>query len=1490
MQTPAAPKVKAFLADIKANYLDEENAKDDAQRTYFGLLKMELLLRGDIVKDDSKVWQHVLSSAGKALATERMIPKPLLSGANVLAGRIAEVLFHNLHLFIPDLSASSSALQRAKDLKDQRFIVLLQQDFNPLEVAKGYFIRAAHANPDKPPMFKKVWDIAVAQYNDPAPFDAHYAIENLIRIADSKGNVKRCAELRLKLIQSYLNKETDGGDNRVANYFADCDDKTRAPDLHTLAARSKVCLNKCNANVLSNPDRILHTILNLRVDMALENATIDRLAQERYQADKNRSNPTPMSLIRSECEKQVLKRSEDPIQDSSFAVRDILLQLWSKTDQRGAADNIHTALCLEWVDTALLRLANRAQIVGENEAWVVVFGYLQELIDGLKTFCSWNLQTPRGTRIEMLVSLFRTRTTQETKLVSSIATIFPTAYWMLLSSGIEPMDEIFHLLLDLFAALQRCDQRLRDKDSNALGSKTPEHDKKLKWRNSRSVVMCFICQDNPQLIFQITKEGIARKRIEPKSPLGFLQCLAAWSGWFQSPWPHCSSISDARHLLAVAEVDSGRTLTAVEEVLLNLARADAELLQGGFAEEAGKLYLKTQLAVKDNDSFEDGAKSLLMAHCSNGLARATRNEIEVPDLPSIEKNAYEAMDSLQRDHKLSRLQMWHAHSILTAAVPYQLSVARQLIADSLVGQARCEEARAFLEAAVKDSPLDPAAAFSLGAFLLRIAFFVNKSRSEEADKKAQIQLLRAAKLNPSKAKPFGLLGFWFEEKGDLARAKGCYSKSLALDPCDPVAGRGMLRLESYDELKSLLDVAIDRNSSLNGWAWHAIGTHKVSIDGEDDFAIVAFLKAMRCRDIMQIENEPLGMFYHKKGRSINEQAEILEETGQCYRRLGRYTASVRAFYAAIGAYESEVQTPSSVLCSSAQVELELGLFEDAADKFARVLERDSDSPMQSIAAYGQGVALLSIAQRDLQDGKAGSAFDCIHKAIKACVELANDFSCICKLLGDLYSFGALVPLSLFEDYCDEEKGVVVPDSVEAKLNFVSRGEDVYRLGLRFHEASKPDDGYNMTRASILYDVACNVLLQADIASDRCDTLGMYSNVNKMYAQAAQKFEDAISCNPLHGAAWCGLGCAANDPLLSQHAFCRCLQIEKMLPDGYSNIGFLYTELGAYTASQETMNTLTQVADTPMMWINRALILERQAAGEVEKEFGTAASRKITEAADAYRAALQVMKHPDAIFGLALTCRVAVGEEAGSYRSTAHTQNRKNSSAFMKEFLAVSSHFQQEASMLSAVLAIEQAAVMNIDGCEWAAEVLEHGQTTVNGLLSHEDQPILLDTGSIDDCLYETDENTSTIRGVDSFKSLEDIQKQIFLEPNRPDLWLWLAKQIVGNDESSISPGAIESASRATERARSMLSRSLTGAQSADGHSPSFIKSEIVSDSFSLAYHLKSIQPGQESSPEIQRSYSDLQRSLLVCPDNPLALAALPQTTKGIHTNETCATR
>jgi hypothetical protein len=278
--------------------------------------------------------------------------------------------------------------------------------------------------------------------------------------------------------------------------------------------------------------------------------------------------------------------------------------------------------------------------------------------------------------------------------------------------------------------------------------------------------------------------------------------------------------------------------------------------------------------------------------------------------------------------------------IFAVAVRFQQSTARQWTAQAILLQkGRTLEALEILQAAVREAPQDAMAAFTLGALQLRQVLFpslegntgssTTPSVSASQLKAAQVQLLKAAKLDSTKANPFALLGYWYETNGDNKRAVGCYSKALVLDPTLPVAGRGLLRITSTTTTDTIKTATLEKAmgavsggaSPLNGWAWQETGIQKSKLYGQDDLAVVALLHAARARDIAQPHSEPLSIFFAPPpSNSTCRQAEkstdliiVLTELAACYRRLGRYTAAIRTYHLAIDSAGENVS--SDLLCA-----------------------------------------------------------------------------------------------------------------------------------------------------------------------------------------------------------------------------------------------------------------------------------------------------------------------------------------------------------------------------------------------------------------------------------------------------------------------------------------------------------------------------------------------------------------------------------------------
>jgi len=536
---------------------------------------------------------------------------------------------------------------------------------------------------------------------------------------------------------------------------------------------------------------------------------------------------------------------------------------------------------------------------------------------------------------------------------------------------------------------------------------------------------------------------------------------------------------------------------------------------------------------------------------------------------------------------------------------------------------------------------------------------------ENNDALARTLLLKAAKMDTTRSGPFALLGVWYESQNDEARAKGCYQKALAIDPSHPVAGRGLKRILSLDELQPFCERATKQNSPVNGWAWRCLGQKRSWVDGEDSSAVICFQQALRCRDIQGQGSDSHEMFYlDPKNTSIvpvRESGETWGELANCYRRLGKYSAATRAYEEA--SIASDGCLSPSTCCAWAQVQLDLGLYDEAAEKCDVILSSGTTSPIHQMVAYIESEALLAMAKQDVQEGKFGLCLSHLQKGIDRLNSLSVQFSssenfyCVTKLLGDLYTFAESLPsyvfiLSSFSEETHDDESTFLSHEVQNQMSFIAKGEEAYMMAQKLAEIEgDSDEDYPYLVASASSDLGTNLLAQARVCSaalgegsgggtktSMFDMAARSGKIMDLITRSINSYTKAIDLNPHDASAWNGLGTALAtvDPLLSQHAFCRALQIDKMLADPLSNVGMMYADFGKTDTSSEVLDALTQVADTPLMWVGRGLLLEKSSIEWKGQEESSEAC--MIKAADAYRAALQIMQNPAALMGLSLTCR------------------------------------------------------------------------------------------------------------------------------------------------------------------------------------------------------------------------------------------------------------
>jgi tetratricopeptide (TPR) repeat protein len=937
--------------------------------------------------------------------------------------------------------------------------------------------------------------------------------------------------------------------------------------------------------------------------------------------------------------------------------------------------------------------------------------------------------------------------------------------------------------------------------------------------------------------------------------------LVSWSGLFQRPFRYCMNHNEVRQLLDFIE-SAGPSLTELDNILYSMAKADALSNEDGFISVIEKLeQVSTSAAIK----------VLLMSYCANGLARITNTG------PPADIDTLNSLDI----STVTQLGIWHRPSVFENMRSHLISTSRQLTSEGLLCS-QPQKALVLLEEAVADFPVDPDAGLAYGACLLRLTL-----QREDYSQQAKVQLIKTAKLmdpmDPRQARVFALLGLQFEYNGDTQRALGCFKKALSNDVCDPVAGRGILRLLSLDSLSDILDAAVSVNSSFNGWAWHAIGLQEAA-NGHDDRAAMAILKALRCQDVAK-PDQGMEIFYKPPLTEpiASEKSSCLAEVGECYWHLGRFTASLRAFHAAIVAAGNLVLPRTLISC--AQIELELGLVDDAAERFAMVLEM-GESSVVPVASYWNAITLFQIAKRDLEEGKATSALRKTRLAIDSCESSNTEFCCTWKLLGDLYSFGAFMPPFLFIDENEEHKSLA-KTCLLSQLDFVKNGEQAFQSCLDSLDDALMglQEDSTVLRSAILCDLACNFIYQAQIASF-LETEDGVGDTSELIDRAAATFQDAIQHNPLDAYSWCGLGCAVvkKDPLLAQHAFCQSSFLDKANPDPYGNLGFLYTSHGAFNTSRSTMEVLTEIADTPMMWINRAFILEEEAQNNLlTKKEAAATETRLSEAADAYRAALQVMNHPEAVMGLALTGRIS--HSSGNLTSLEMTSMcRKEYSSLIQEYTNALFGARRDAMVLGGVAMMEKA--IEVGGSKWSEAAFEEAKSRLaTNPLSTAKQDSFLDGSALPAVIEPVIETGDDTKGAEEpYSVLErcSLQRKILVDPHRAELWISLAKEYMARKK-------IPSAAEAASRASFILDQQLKSLRTtANGKHQ--IDCFLVSQAISLEQWLTGIlvddsndEAKQQSKGKQEERNSDasttsssyaLQRALMLNPSNLIARKGL----------------
>ncbi|CAM9884354.1 unnamed protein product, partial [Ectocarpus fasciculatus] len=520
-----------------------------------------------------------------------------------------------------------------------------------------------------------------------------------------------------------------------------------------------------------------------------------------------------------------------------------------------------------------------------------------------------------------------------------------------------------------------------------------------------------------------------------------------------------------------------------------------------------------------------------------------------------------------------------------------------------------EAARPLLERAVAEEPGCSSHAIRLARCYWEVGGLYREDR-----KYCFNSLLKAAKLDPSNAEAFEWLGYWYQGVGgDQERARGCFLRSVKLDPSLRGAGEALALLYLHTG-QDTLAVALFRQCAAVSvachWAWAGLGRTKI-LEGKLAEAASHIQQAIRgC---------PTSWSYWS-------------DLGWCYHTEGKQAAALKAYTRAEDLLADHQDPPSSVEAAArvrvrtqvGTIQRQIGQVDEAVSSFNDALTLDPES---ILALEGSGEAYLAQAHARTSEGLYNAAAKALRNgrdATKRFLDLkgagagapsgggsaaaAVSMECAWKLLGDLHTYAHKLPPMCFEDEGSREKiggsaeggsvlglgtskaaveqAALAKEGARNRLDFVAQGADAYRNLVQLLEARENDDGVDgqsgetsatagqqalvATKAAALYDLGLNYLLRGRlVCSDAGEGSGLLAQevyedlpeVAELTRSAEEAFRRSVEADPAYSEAWNGLGATmSKKPLAQQHCWVRSVQLEHN-PSAWANLGMLYVRWG-----------------------------------------------------------------------------------------------------------------------------------------------------------------------------------------------------------------------------------------------------------------------------------------------------------------------------------------
>lgn len=331
-------------------------------------------------------------------------------------------------------------------------------------------------------------------------------------------------------------------------------------------------------------------------------------------------------------------------------------------------------------------------------------------------------------------------------------------------------------------------------------------------------------------------------------------------------------------------------------------------------------------------------------------------------------------------------------------------------------------------------------------------------------------------------------------------------------------------------------------------------------------------------------------------RSDPNDSHCWEALGDGYLKRGAFSAAKKC-YAKVVTLQSDKIYPKLQIARIYQI---LGLAEEAVEEYRTILLIFPDC-LPAMKGLAESCLLLTRKRLTYSGNLVREVQDLCQAGVDATVTalmMNNSISCLWKLLGDILVTLCMLPRS--NQVINMPCSLVDPDAIESheKIATLSSYKEILTIALNAYKKSlQIAQSLNIStklQARLVYCIAFALNLDATLCITSSDENKAIVSKKKAALKCAKQ---CVRMQPSSCTAWNLLGVIAackelQQYALAQHALVKSIQIERVNPTAWSNLGSVYLKLSCLNLANDCFKEAQTIDPAYIMaWLGQATVAQ-----------------------------------------------------------------------------------------------------------------------------------------------------------------------------------------------------------------------------------------------------------------------------------------------------------